>query len=225
MKAFGRVDIIINNAGILRDKSFARATDADWDLIQNVHLKGTYKMIKAAWPIFLKQKYGRVVNTTSAVGLYGNFGQANYSSAKAGVVALSNTLALEGRKSNIMVNTVAPNAGTRMTATVMPAEMVEALKPDYIAPPVAFLCHESNTEYTGGVYEVGSGWVSKVRWQRTGGFGFPVNRALTPEQVASQWSKITDFEDGRATYPTNAGESFMGVQANFENVAPEKAKL
>ncbi|KAJ3227846.1 bifunctional hydroxyacyl-CoA dehydrogenase/enoyl-CoA hydratase fox2 [Chytriomyces hyalinus] len=225
MKAFGRVDIIINNAGILRDKSFARATDADWDLIQNVHLKGTYKMIKAAWPIFLKQKYGRVVNTTSAVGLYGNFGQANYSSAKAGVVALSNTLALEGRKSNILVNTVAPNAGTRMTATVMPAEMVEALKPDYIAPPVAFLCHESNTEYTGGVYEVGSGWVSKVRWQRSGGFGFPVNRALTPEQVAAEWSKITDFEDGRATYPTNAGESFMGVQANFENVAPEKAKL
>ncbi|TPX74533.1 hypothetical protein CcCBS67573_g04196 [Chytriomyces confervae] len=225
MKAFGRVDIIINNAGILRDKGFARATNADWDLIQNVHLKGTYKMIKAASPIFLKQKYGRVVNTSSAVGLYGNFGQANYSSAKAGVVALSNTLALEGRKSNIMVNTVAPNAGTRMTATVMPAEMVEALKPDYIAPPVAFLCHESNTEYTGGVYEVGSGWVSKVRWQRTGGFGFPVNRALTAEQVASQWSKITDFEDGRATYPTNAGESFMGVQANFENVAPEKAKL
>ncbi|KAI8845938.1 hypothetical protein BJ741DRAFT_586199 [Chytriomyces cf. hyalinus JEL632] len=223
MKAFGRVDIIINNAGILRDKSFARATDADWDLIQNVHLKGTYKMIKAAWPIFLKQKYGRVVNTTSAVGLYGNFGQANYSSAKAGVVALSNTLALEGRKSNIIVNTIAPNAGTRMTATVMPAEMVEALKPDYIAPPVAFLCHESNTEYTGGVYEVGSGWVSKVRWQRTGGFGFPVNLKLTPEQVASKWDKITDFEDGRATYPTNAGESFMGVQANFENVAPEPA--
>ncbi|KAJ3399883.1 hypothetical protein HDU80_007476, partial [Chytriomyces hyalinus] len=148
MKAFGRVDIIINNAGILRDKSFARATNADWDLIQNVHLKGTYKMIKAAWPIFLKQKYGRVVNTSSAVGLYGNFGQANYSSAKAGVVALSNTLALEGRKSNIMVNTVAPNAGTRMTATKL-------------APPVAFLCHESNAEYTGGVYEVGSGWVSK----------------------------------------------------------------
>ncbi|TPX41396.1 hypothetical protein CcCBS67573_g10580, partial [Chytriomyces confervae] len=181
MKAFGRVDIIINNAEILRDKSFARATNAVWDLIQNVYLKGT-------------------------------FGQANYSSAKVGVVALSSTLALEGRKSNIMVNTVAPNAGTRMTATKL-------------APPVAFLCHESNAEYTGGVYEVGSGWVSKVRWQRTGLFGFPVNGALTPEQVASQRSDITDFEDGRATYPTNAGESFMGGQANFENVAPEKAKL
>ncbi|KAJ3026029.1 UNVERIFIED_CONTAM: bifunctional hydroxyacyl-CoA dehydrogenase/enoyl-CoA hydratase fox2, partial [Siphonaria sp. JEL0065] len=159
IKAFGRVDIVINNAGILRDKSFARATDADWDLVHRVHLRGTYKILKAAWPHFLKQKYGRVINTTSAVGLYGNFGQANYSSAKAGVIALSNTLALEGKKSNIIVNTVAPNAGTRMTATVMPPEMVEALKPDYIAPPVAFLCHESNVEHTGGVYEVGSGWV------------------------------------------------------------------
>ncbi|TPX66911.1 hypothetical protein CcCBS67573_g07665 [Chytriomyces confervae] len=96
---------------------------------------------------------------------------------------------------------------------------------DYIAPPLAFVCHESNTQYTGGVYEVGSGWASKVRWQRTGGFGFPVNGALAPEQVASQRSDITDFEDGRATYPTNAGELFMGGQANFENVAPEKAKL
>ncbi|KAJ3350436.1 hypothetical protein HDU83_009721 [Entophlyctis luteolus] len=218
IKAFGRVDIVINNAGILRDKSFSRATDADWDLVHRVHLRGTYKIIKAAWPHFLKQKYGRVVNTTSAVGLYGNFGQANYSSAKAGIIALSNTLALEGRKSNIIVNTIAPNAGTRMTATVMPPEMVEALKPDYIAPPVAFLCHESNTEHTGGVYEVGSGWVAKVRQQRSGGFGFPVNVTLTPEMVASKWSAITDFDDGRATYPSSSAESFMAVQANFENV-------
>ncbi|KAJ3124865.1 hypothetical protein HK100_011079 [Physocladia obscura] len=225
IKAFGRVDIVINNAGILRDKSFVRATDADWDLVQRVHLRGTYKILKAAWPHFLKQKYGRVVNTTSAVGLYGNFGQANYSSAKAGIIALSNTLALEGRKSNIIVNTIAPNAGTRMTATVMPPEMVEALKPDYIAPPVAYLCHESNTSHTGGVYEVGSGWVAKVRQQRSGGYGFPVNGKLTPEQVASKWSEITNFDDGRATYPTTTGESFMAVQGNFENVAKESEPL
>ncbi|ORY28376.1 NAD(P)-binding protein [Rhizoclosmatium globosum] len=221
IKAFGRVDIVINNAGILRDKSFARATDADWDLVHRVHLRGTYKILKAAWPHFMKQKYGRIINTTSAVGLYGNFGQANYSAAKAGVIALSNTLALEGRKSNIIVNTIAPNAGTRMTATVMPPEIVEALKPDYIAPPVAFLCHESNTEHTGGVYEVGSGWVSKVRIQRTGGYGFPVNVTLTPEHVAAKWNVITNFEDGRATYPTTTQESFMAVTANFENIAKD----
>ncbi|KAJ3415362.1 hypothetical protein HDV05_005099 [Chytridiales sp. JEL 0842] len=219
IKAFGRIDIIVNNAGILRDKSFARATDQDWNLVHLVHLRGTYKVLKAAWPHMMKQKYGRIVNTTSAVGLYGNFGQANYSAAKAGVIALSNTLALEGRKNNIIVNTIAPNAGTRMTATVMPPEMVEALKPDYIAPLVAFLNHESNTN-TGGVYEVGSGWVAKVRWQRTGGVGFPVNVPLLPEHVASRWADITNFDDGRATYPTSAQDSFMAVQANFDNVAP-----
>ncbi|KAI8837061.1 hypothetical protein BC829DRAFT_426205 [Chytridium lagenaria] len=206
------VDIIVNNAGILRDKSFARATDADWDLVHRVHLRGTYKVAKAAWPHFLKQKYGRIINTTSAVGLYGNFGQANYSAAKAGVIAFSNTLALEGRKSNIIVNTIAPNAGTRMTATVMPPEMVEALKPDYIAP--------LSTQETGGVYEVGSGWISKVRWQRTGGVAFPVNVPLLPEHIASKWGDIINFDDGKATYPASAGDSFMAIQANFENVAP-----
>ncbi|KAI9092623.1 peroxisomal hydratase-dehydrogenase-epimerase [Phlyctochytrium arcticum] len=223
IQAFGRVDIVVNNAGILRDKSFARMTDADWDLVQRVHLRGTYKVAKAAWPHMLKQKYGRIVNTTSAVGLYGNFGQANYSSAKAGIIAFSNTLALEGARANIVVNTIAPNAGTRMTATVMPPEMVEALKPEYVSPLVAYLAHDTNSE-TGGIFEVGSAWSAKVRWQRTGGVGFPVNRPLLPEHIASKWSEITNFEDGRATHPTNTQESFGAVQANFENVAPN-AKL
>ncbi|KAI8588220.1 peroxisomal hydratase-dehydrogenase-epimerase [Geranomyces variabilis] len=220
--AFGRVDIIVNNAGILRDKSFTRMTDLDWDLIQRVHLRGTYKVAKAAWPYMLKQKYGRIINTTSAVGLYGNFGQANYSAAKAGIVAFSNTLALEGARANIIVNTIAPNAGTAMTATVMPPEMVEALKPDYVSPLVAYLGHESTAE-TGSVFEVGSGWIAKVRWQRTGGVGFPVNKTLLPEHIAARWSEITNFDDGRATYPTNTQESFAAVQANFENVASDAA--
>ncbi|KAJ3039636.1 hypothetical protein HK097_002774, partial [Rhizophlyctis rosea] len=220
IKSFGRIDILVNNAGILRDKSFARMTDADWDLVYRVHLRGTFKVSKAAWPYFLKQKYGRIINTTSAVGLYGNFGQANYSAAKAGITALSNTLALEGQRSNIIVNTIAPNAGTAMTATIMPPEMVEALKPDYVAPLVGYLAHESNQE-TGGVYEVGSGWIAKVRWQRTGGVGFPVNKPLLPEQVAAKWGEIVNFDDGRATYPTNTQESFSAVQANFDNLASD----
>ncbi|KAJ3274762.1 hypothetical protein HK104_004025, partial [Borealophlyctis nickersoniae] len=220
INAFGRVDIVVNNAGILRDKSFTRMTDQDWDLVHRVHLRGTYKVAKAAWPHFLKQKSGRIINTTSAVGLYGNFGQANYSAAKAGIIALSNTLALEGARANIIVNTIAPNAGTRMTATVMPPEMVEALKPDYIAPLVAYLAHDANTE-TGSVFEVGSGWIAKVRWQRTGGVGFPVNRPLLPEHIAAKWAEITNFDDGRATYPASTQDSFAAVQSNFENVAPE----
>ncbi|KAI9595571.1 hypothetical protein BDF19DRAFT_395122 [Syncephalis fuscata] len=214
LKAFGRVDILINNAGILRDKSFVRISDTDWDLVQRVHLRGTYKVTKAAWPYLVKQKYGRIVNTSSAVGLYGNFGQTNYSSAKAGILALSNTLALEGRKNNIIVNTIAPNAGTRMTATIMPPEMVEALKPEYVAPLVAFLAHEACPD-TGKVFEVGSGWIANVRWQRTGGYGFPIDRPLLPEHIASRWAEIVDFNNGHATYPTNTQESFQGLYDNY----------
>ncbi|RCI03338.1 hypothetical protein CU098_011531, partial [Rhizopus stolonifer] len=220
LKAFGRVDIIVNNAGILRDKSFARMTDADWDLVHRVHLRGTYKVIKAAWPHFVKQKYGRIINTASAVGLYGNFGQTNYSAAKLGIVGLTRTLALEGQSKNIIANVIAPNAGTRMTATVMPPEMVEAFKPEYVAPLVAYLGHNSNEE-TGGIFEVGSGWVAQVRWQRTGGVGFPANRELTPEQVAQAWSKVIDFEDGRATNPNSTQDSFQGFMENFSNVTEE----
>lgn len=176
-------------------------TDADWDLVYNVHLGGTYKTSKAAWPYMLAQKYGRIINTTSAVGLYGNFGQTNYASAKAGIIALSNTLALEGKKSNIFVNTIAPNAGTRITATVLPAEMVEALKPEYVAPLVGFLSHET-TQETGGVFEVGSGWISKVRWERSGGVGFPSNEFIQPEILVKSWNAICDFNTGKQHYPT-----------------------
>jgi multifunctional beta-oxidation protein len=217
IKAFGRIDILVNNAGILRDKSFARLTDQDWDMVHKVHLRGSYKTAKAAWPYFNKQKFGRIINTSSAVGLYGNFGQANYSAAKAGLIALSNTLALEGARNNILVNTIAPNAGTAMTATVMPPEMVEMLKPEYVAPLIAYLCHE-DSKVTGSIFECGSCWISKVRWQRTGGVGFPVNKQLLPEHIQDRWADICNFEDGRATYPTSTQESFADVQANFENV-------
>ncbi|KAJ3370085.1 hypothetical protein GGF31_004702 [Allomyces arbusculus] len=223
IKAFGRIDVIVNNAGILRDKSFTRLTDADWDLIHRIHLRASYKIIKAAWPHMVKNKYGRIINTSSAVGLYGNFGQTNYSAAKAGIVGLSSTLALEGKKNNILVNTIAPNAGTRMTATVLPPEMVEALKPEYVAPLVAFLAHESNS-CSGGIFECGSGWAAAVRWQRSGGHGFPHNKPLTPEAIAAQWSAITNFDDGRATYPTSAAESFQTLYANIQNTEAADAK-
>lgn len=165
----------------------------------------------------VKQKYGRIINTASAVGLYGNFGQTNYSAAKLGIVGLTKTLALEGQRKNILCNVIAPNAGTRMTATIMPPEMVEAFKPEYVAPLIGYLAH-SNTEETGSIFEVGSGWIAKVRWQRTGGVGFPANRPLSPEQVAAAWSRICDFEDGRATNPETTQDSFQGFMENFSNV-------
>ncbi|KAF9928572.1 hypothetical protein BGZ67_006882 [Mortierella alpina] len=223
MKAFGRVDIIINNAGILKDVSFARMTDQQWDLIFQVHVDGAYKVLKAAWPIFRKQKFGRIINTTSAAGLYGNFGQANYSAAKLALVGLTQTLALEGKRDNIHCNVIAPMAASRMTETVLPPDMLASLKPEMVTPLVEYLCHENTTE-TGSIFEVGAGFVGKLRWERTGGHGFPIDKSLLPEHVQEMWSKITDFEDGRSTHPTTTAESMEGIMANFENVGGDAAR-
>ncbi|KAI0421052.1 hypothetical protein F5X98DRAFT_329943 [Xylaria grammica] len=216
--AFGRLDIVVNNAGILRDKAFANMDDNLWDPVLNVHLRGTYKVTKAAWPIFLKQKYGRIINTTSTSGIYGNFGQANYAAAKLGILGFSRAIALEGAKYNIFVNTIAPNAGTAMTATILPPELVQAFKPDYIAPLVLALSGDKIPENpTGGLYEVGSGWCGRTRWQRSGGVGFPLDVKLEPEEVAKNWSKIVDFEDGRADNPEKTSSSIEKVMANLGN--------
>ncbi|KAI1435647.1 hypothetical protein GGR50DRAFT_655156 [Xylaria sp. CBS 124048] len=216
--AFGRLDIVVNNAGILRDKAFVNMDDSLWDPVMNVHLRGTYKVTKAAWPIFLKQKYGRIINTTSTSGIYGNFGQANYAAAKMGILGFSRAIALEGAKYNIYCNTIAPNAGTAMTATIMPPELVQAFKPDYIAPLVLALSSDKiPTNPTGGLYEVGSGWCGQTRWQRSGGVGFPLDTKLQPEEVVKNWAKIVDFEDGRADHPDKTSSSIEKVLANFDN--------
>jgi len=215
--AYGRIDVIINNAGILRDKAFTNMDDKMWDQVIAVHLRGTYKVTKAAWPYFLKQKYGRVVNTTSSSGIYGNFGQSNYAAAKCGILGFSRALAREGAKYNIYVNTIAPNAGTAMTATIMPAEMVQAFKPDYVAPMVVLLASDKCPDPTGGLYEVGSGWQGRTRWQRTGGHGFPVDVKLTPEAVLEKWEKIVDFNDGRADHPESAQDGLKSIMANMSN--------
>ncbi|KAK3319284.1 hypothetical protein B0H66DRAFT_603833 [Apodospora peruviana] len=215
--AFGRVDIVVNNAGILRDKAFNNMDDSLWDPVMNVHARGTYKVTKAAWPYFLKQKYGRVLNTTSTSGIYGNFGQANYSAAKCAILGFSRALALEGAKYNIFVNTIAPNAGTAMTKTILPEELVQAFKPDYIAPLVLALCSDKVPKNpTGGLYEVGSGWAGQTRWQRTGGHGFPVDVPLTPEEVVKHWKDIVTF-DGRADHPEKTQDSLQKIMANMEN--------
>ncbi|KAL6254038.1 hypothetical protein P5V15_015896, partial [Pogonomyrmex californicus] len=154
---FGRIDVIINNAGILRDVSFAKMTDAQWDMIHNVHLKGSMKTTQAAWPYFIKQKYGRVIFTSSNSGLYGNFGQSNYSSAKLGLVGLANTLAIEGASKNIYTNIIVPTAASRLTEDILPPDFFEQLKPELIAPVVFWLCHENCTE-NGSIIEAALGW-------------------------------------------------------------------
>lgn len=213
--AFGGLHVIINNAGILRDKSFAGVDDKDWHSVVNIHLRGTYKICKAAWPIFLKQKYGRIVNTTSAVGIYGNFGQANYSTAKGGILGLTQTLAIEGQKNNILCNTIAPNAGTAMTSTIWPQEMVDAFKPDFIAPAVGYLASEANTEHTKLLWEVSGGWIAAVRWQRTGGHAFSHSKELNPEQIQKKMGKILDFNPDTSAFPANNQEAMSDIMSNI----------
>ena len=211
---FGRLDIVVNNAGILRDTSFHKMTEQDWELIYRVHLYGSFKVTHAAWTYLREQQYGRVIMTTSAAGIYGNFGQANYGTAKLGLLGLANTLAIEGQKRNIHVNTIAPVAGSRLTETVLPQEMVAALKPEYVAPLVAYLCHES-CGVTGQLFEVGAGWVSRLRWQRSKGAFFPVSQPITPEQIGEQWAVIDDFVE--AENPATVMDSFAPITRNLQN--------
>eukprot|EP01130_Rhizamoeba_saxonica_P002411 TRINITY_DN12213_c0_g1_i1.p1 TRINITY_DN12213_c0_g1~~TRINITY_DN12213_c0_g1_i1.p1 ORF type:complete len:421 (-),score=128.70 TRINITY_DN12213_c0_g1_i1:35-1297(-) len=215
---FGRIDVVINNAGILRDVSFAKMTDKDWDLVQLVHVKGAYSVTKAAWPYMREQGYGRVIMTTSAAGIYGNFGQANYSAAKLAQLGLANTLSIEGNSKNIKVNTIAPVAGSRMTETVLPQHLVDSMKPEFIAPLVLYLCHEDTTE-TGGLFEISSGWVTKLRWQRTVGHAFPIDTPLYPEDIRDKFEKICDFTE--YTIPQSIQESFQIAANNLDNVAVE----
>ncbi|XP_049787799.1 peroxisomal multifunctional enzyme type 2 isoform X1 [Schistocerca cancellata] len=191
---FGRVDIVVNNAGILRDKSFARISDTDWDLIQRVHLKGTFKTTQAAWPHFRKQNYGRIIVTASNSGLYGNFGQANYSAAKMAVVGLSNTLAIEGRKYNIHCNVIAPTAASRLTEDILPPDFFAELRPELIAPVVVWLCHEE-CEETGSIIESAAGWAGKCHLVR--GKGVILRQKLTDdvilETVRDKWPEVIDM--------------------------------
>jgi len=211
--AFGKIDIIINNAGILRDVSFKKMTQQDWDLVYKVHVLGAMKVTHAAWALMNDQGYGRIINTASAAGIYGNFGQANYAMAKLGIHGFTQTLAAEGRKRNVIVNTIAPIAGSRMTETVLPKELLDALKPEFVSALVARLAHESNDD-TGGLYEVGGGFFAKLRWERSEGKTFRLGRDVTPEDVDASWKAITQFD--KTTHPGSVAESMQPIMANVE---------
>ena len=188
--AFGRVDILINNAGILRDKTFRKLELPDFDLVVSVHLLGSAYCTKAAWPVMLEQGYGRIVMTTSSSGLYGNFGQSNYGAAKLGLVGLMNTLKLEGQKNNVRVNTIAPVAATRMTENIgIPPEVMARLKPELVTPAVLYLC--SDDAPTGTIIEAGAGYYAKV--QIAEAKGVKLSGDVTVEDIAARWNEITDM--------------------------------
>lgn len=210
--AFARVDILINNAGMLRDKSLLKMTDLDWDLIHKVHLRGAFVLTRAAWPHMREQKYGRIIVTASSAGLFGNFGQANYSAAKMGLVGLSNSLAVEGQKYNINSNVIVPIAGSQLTENIIPQELFDKLQPSYVAPVVAWLCHEKCTE-TGGIFEAAGGWVARYRLLRSRGKVYEKKEDLTIEALERDWSAITDMNGGAHFY--SIGEHFAAVAADI----------
>lgn len=216
LDSFGRVDVLVNNAGILRDKSFHKMEDADWDLVYKVHVEGAYKVTHAAWPHLREQNYGRVIFTSSTSGIYGNFGQSNYGMAKLGLYGLTRTLAIEGRKNNIFVNAIAPTGATRMTEGLLPPQVFDQLKPELVSPLVVFLGSETCQE-TAGLFEVGGGWVGKVRWERSLGTGFDPQAGFSPEDVAAQWGRICDFNG--APHPADNMEAMREMLANLQRHA------
>jgi len=193
--AFGTVHIIVSNAGILRDVSFKRMTKEQFDIIQQVHVHGTFAIVKAAWSYMYKQEYGRVILITSINGIRGQRGQVNYSCAKSGLIGMGLALAKEGARKNIKVNTVAPSGGTAMTATILPPEIVNAWKPEYVAPLVGYLAHE-NVDVTGKVYEAGGGWFGEHKWVRSPGLFLSIDEPYSVEEIEAQFGQIGDFSTG-----------------------------
>lgn len=224
MKSFGRVDILINNAGILRDRSLVNISDQDWNSIHDVHLKASFVTTRAAWPIFKKQKYGRIIMTTSNSGIYGNFGQANYSAAKLGVVGLANTVAIEGARYNIQCNVICPTAASRMTKDVLPEVFYNELKPKLIAPVVCYLCHESNGD-NGAIIESAAGWATKVHFVRGKGslLRTSIDQDVTPEFVRDRWASVTDMSKAeRCESIQEASGSLMGVLEELQQPGQTK---
>jgi NAD(P)-dependent dehydrogenase (short-subunit alcohol dehydrogenase family) len=191
MDAWGRIDVLVANAGILRDKTFAKMDIADFELVLNVHLMGTVKPTKAVWEIMRQQNYGRIVATTSSTGLYGNFGQSNYGAAKLGIVGFMNTIRLEGQKNNIHINAISPVAATRMTENLMPPEMLERLKPEYVTPGVVFLASEEAPN--GAILTAGAGAFGLSRIYETEGV-YLGDGGLSVEEVRDNFARISDAE-------------------------------
>jgi len=203
---FGGVDILINNAGILRDVTLRNMKNEDWDIIMEVHVHGAMKTTRAAWPYMRRQRYGRIINTSSSSGLFGNFGQSNYAAAKMALVGFGETLAKEGAKYNIQCNILAPGAASRLTQTVWTPEMMDIMKPDWVVPLVGVLV-SSQCRETGSIFEAAAGHYSKIRWERSQGF-LANPDYLSTDLVLQNFAKITDWN--RAEYPRDAAD-IMGL--------------
>jgi len=199
-------DGLVNNAGILRDKTFAKITLEDFEAVLAVHLMGTVYCTHAAWPVMLEQGYGRVVVTTSGSATNGNFGQSNYAAAKLGVVGLMNVLALEGVRKGVLINAIAPGAATRMTTDLIPGEIRDYLAPGLVSPVVAYLCSESCTD-TGCIIWSVAGKVARVFYAETPGIQFDPSAPLDPDDIEAAWPRIIDADGSQPAAPGPIGDA------------------
>ena len=208
---FGRLDIVICNAGILRDTAFHNMSEEDWDKVFAVHIKGSFTVLRAAWPVFRQQAYGRVVLTTSSSGIYGQFGQANYGAAKTAMLGLMNVLKQEGVKYNVNVNTIAPVAGTRLTQSVMPQEMVDKLGPEMVVPAVTYMVSKECAD-SGLVIEAGAGNFNRAAIVKGPGIRPGMDDLKPAEWCQENWSAITSLEGAEPQWKT--GQSMKDFLAS-----------
>ncbi len=205
MDEWGRIDILVNNAGILRDKSFHKVSIEDFNLVMDVHFQGSLNCTHTIFPIMREQEYGRIIFTSSASGVYGNFGQTNYGSAKMAMIGLMNTLKLEGQNKNIFTNSITPVAYTRMTEGLIPEDFGQNLKSEYITPAVIYLA--SDQAPNGVIIAAGAGVFSRINLQESMGVSLGTGEDMTPENIHANWDKISDMTNARALQ--NGGEQTL----------------
>lgn len=218
LDAYGTVDIVINNAGILRDKTFTKMTPENWQAVLDVHLTGAYNVTRPAFAVMKEKGYGRIIMTTSAAGLYGNFGQTNYSAAKLGLVGFMNSLKLEGAKYDIKVNTVAPLAASRLTEDILPPDLFEKMKPEFVSPLTVFLCSEA-CPVSGNIYNVGMGCFNRAAIVT--GPGSVIGDGVeipAPEVLMTRLDDVTCMKNGKVYQQLNdqVGDIMAAFASEFD---------